>query len=160
MKLTDREWKAFRLEDIFECEKGVYLPTNTVIDGDVAYITARVGNNGLNRFIGNGILFKGNKITIEKICLSAYYQPMNFYCSHDVSVIWNENLNEYNAHFIATMIMRNGNKYSYGRQAQLSVVKREYIMLPVNHDGEPDYDFMEQYIKELMLKKYAQYLRL
>lgn len=158
MELTDREWKAFRIEDIFECTKGIYLPTDEVIDGDIPFITAKVGNNGLNRCIGNGILFHGNKITIEKIRLTAYYQPVDFYCSHDVSVIWNEYLNEYNAHFITTMIMRNSNKYSYGRQAQLNVVKRECIMLPVTDSGEPDYEFMEYYIKDLMLKKYFQYL--
>ena len=99
MELKDREWRAFRLEDVFKCTKGVYLPTDTVTGGDVPYITAKVGNNGLNRFIGNGILFSGNKITIEKIRLSAYFQPSDFYCSHDVSVIWNEHLNEYNARF-------------------------------------------------------------
>ncbi len=123
MKLTDSEWKAFRIEDIFECTKGVYLPTDSVTEGDIPYITAKVGNNGLNRLIGNGILFHGNKITIEKIRLSAYYQPSSFYCSHDVSVIWNDNLNEYNAQFIATMIMRNSNKYSYGRQELIQGIK-------------------------------------
>lgn len=157
MELTDREWKAFRIEDIFECTKGIYLPTEKVVEGNIPFITAKVGNNGLNRFIGNGILFHGNRITIEKIRLSAYYQPIGFYCSHDVSVIWNKHINKYNALFITTMIMRNSDKYSYGRQAQLNVVKREYIMLPVTDDGQPDYVFMEQFIKDMMLKKYFQY---
>lgn len=157
MKLENREWQVFRLEDIFECTKGVYLPTDTVVEGNIPFITAKEGNNGLNRFIGNGILFDGNRITIEKIRLSAYYQPCAFYCSHDVSVIWNEHLNEYNAQFIATVIMRNGSKYSYGRQAQLNVVKRESIMLPVTDDGQPDYQFMEDYIRELMSTKRQQY---
>ena len=96
VKLTDREWKVFRLEDIFECSKGVYLKTGTAIEGNIPYITAKKGNNGVDSFIGNKILFHGNKITIEKIRLSAYYQQSSFYCSHDVSVIWNEHLNKYN----------------------------------------------------------------
>lgn len=157
LSLNDRQWQVFRLEDTFECTKGVYLPTETVKDGTIPFVTAKVGNNGISRFIGNGILFSGNKITIEKIKLSAYYQPCEFYCSHDVSVIWNEYLNEYNAQFIATMIMRNGSKYSYGRQAQLNVVKREAIMLPVTSDGQPDYKFMEDYIRGLMESKRKQY---
>ena len=156
--LNDKHWKVFRLEDIFECTKGVYLPTGTVISGTIPYITAKEGDNGVNDFIGNSILFHGNRITIEKIRLSAYYQASPFYCSHDVSVIWNKYINKYNAHFIATMIMRNGSKYSYGRQAQLNVVKRESIMLPVTEYGEPDYQFMEEYAKELIEKKKAQYI--
>ena len=158
-RLKSCEWKAFRLEDLFECTKGVYLPTDTVQDGDIPFITAKAGNNGVNGFIGNGILFSGGRITIEKIRLSAYYQTRGFYCSHDVSVIYNEHLNEYNAQFIANIIMRNGSKYSYGRQAQLNVVKREVIMLPVTDDGQPDYDFMEEAGKKMMLNKYDQYLR-
>ncbi len=32
------------------------------------------------------------------------------------------------------------------------------IMLPVTDDGTPDYEYMEQYTKNLMLRKYKQYL--
>ena len=31
-------------------------------------------------------------------------------------------------------------------------------MLPVTDAGEPDYQFMEQYIRDFMLKKYSQYM--
>lgn len=158
--LDVKAWEVFRLEDEFECAKGVYLPTGDVIDGKDPFVTAKAGNNGLSRLIGNGVLFGGNKITIEKIKLSAYYQPAPFYCSHDVSVISNESVNRNNGQFVAEMIMRNGSKYSYGRQAQLNVVKRERIMLPVDDAGEPDYEYMAEYTRqkrEAMLDKYCEY---
>ena len=104
--LDEKEWGVFKLEDEFECAKGIYLPTGDVTDGDDPFITAKSGNNGLTRFIGNGTLFGGNRITIEKIRLSAYYQSAPFYCSHDVSVINNNNLDANNSQFIAEMIMR------------------------------------------------------
>ncbi len=159
--LDEKTWGVFQLEDEFECAKGIYLPTGDVIDGDDPFITAKSGNNGLTRFIGNGTLFGGNRITIEKIRLSAYYQSVPFYCSHDVSVINNNNLDANNSQFIAEMIMRNGSKYSYGRQAQLNVVKRERIMLPVNDSGEPDYEYMAEYAQQkrnAMLAKYRAYV--
>lgn len=31
-------------------------------------------------------------------------------------------------------------------------------MLPISDDGKPDYEYMEQYAKNMMLKKYEQYL--
>ena len=31
-------------------------------------------------------------------------------------------------------------------------------MLPVNDAGNPDYEYMEQYIKNLMIKKYKEYI--
>lgn len=158
--LDEKTWGVFQLEDEFECAKGIYLPTGDVTDGDDPFITAKSGNNGLTRFIGNGTLFGGNRITIEKIRLSAYYQSAPFYCSHDVSVISNNNLDANNSQFIAEMIMRNGSKYSYGRQAQLNVVKRERIMLPVTDSGEPDYAYMAEYAQQkrnAMLSKYLAY---
>ena len=158
--LDEKTWGVFQLEDEFECAKGIYLPTGDVTDGDDPFITAKSGNNGLTRFIGNGTLFGGNRITIEKIRLSAYYQSAPFYCSHDVSVINNNNLDANNSQFIAEMIMRNGSKYSYGRQAQLNVVKRERIMLPVTDSGEPDYAYMAEYAQQkrnAMLSKYLAY---
>lgn len=159
--LDEKTWGVFQLEDEFECAKGIYLPTGDVTDGDDPFITAKAGNNGLTRFIGNGTLFDGNRITIEKIRLSAYYQSAPFYCSHDVSVISNINLDANNSQFIAEMIMRNGSKYSYGRQAQLNVVKRERIMLPVTDSGEPDYEYMAEYAQQkrnAMLAKYCAYV--
>lgn len=158
-RLAEREWGVFRLEDVFDCAKGVYLPTRDVVDGKEPFVTAKAGNNGLSRLIGNGVLFGGNTITIEKIKLSAYYQPAPFYCSHDVSVVSNESVNKDNGQFIAEMIMRNGSKYSYGRQAQLNVVKRERITLPIDGAGEPDYEYMTDYAREkreAMLDKYRE----
>ena len=160
--LDEKTWGVFQLEDEFECAKGIYLPTGDVTDGDDPFITAKAGNNGLTRFIGNGTLFDGNRITIEKIRLSAYYQSAPFYCSHDVSVINNNNLYANDSQFIAEVIMRNGSKYSYGRQAQLNVVKRERIMLPVNDSGEPDYEYMAEYAqqkRDTMLAKYRDYVK-
>lgn len=148
MDLKNREWKGFVINEIFDVDKGVYLHSKNILKGNNPYITAKSNNNGITSFIGNTTLFKGNSITIEKVKLSAFYQPSDFYCSHDVTVITNKFLNQHNAKFICNAINRNGVKYNYGRQAQMNVVKREKIYLPTNHQGEPDYEFMEAFIKQ------------
>lgn len=156
--LGSRDYKAFRIGDLFTIDKGVYLPKCNIVSGKKPFITAKAGNNGISDFIGNKTLFTAEKITVEKIKLSAYYQPEDFYCSHDVTVLDIDCMNLYIAQFICTMIMRNSSKYSYGRQAQMNVVKREIIMLPVNDNNEPDYDFMEECGRKMIAKKYIQYL--
>ncbi|WP_455676429.1 hypothetical protein [Pseudoscardovia suis] len=35
---------------------------------------------------------------------------------------------------------------------------RQKLMLPITDSGEPDYEYMEQYSKNMMLRKYQQYL--
>ena len=158
INLKSRKYKPFRLSDLFVIDKGVYLPKWNIITGKTPFITAKVGDNGISDFIGNETLFTAGKITVEKIKLSAYYQPAAFYCSHDVSVLDIRGMNQYVAHFICTMIMRNSSKYSYGRQAQLNVVKREVILLPVDDNDKPDYDFMEKCGRKMVARKYVQYL--
>ena len=44
-----------------------------------------------------------------------------------MTVLQHKKLNKYNGIFIANMISRQGEKYSYGKQAQLNVTKREGV---------------------------------
>ena len=157
--MESKKWAEFKIKSQFKISKGVYLPTTEVGAGNIPYITAKSGNNGLNLFIENKALFSGNAITIEKIGLSAYYQPQDFYCSHDVTVVSNDFLNKYNAAFICSMVNRQGYKYSYGRQAQLNVVRSETILLPINIQDEPDYEYMENYMKRLEYEKLDAYFQ-
>ena len=159
MKLDDREWQEFKIGDTFETDKGIYLHKKNIIEGNNPYVSAKTGNNGVGNYIGNKALFNGNCITVEKINFSAYYQPHPFYCSHDVSVLFTKRLSKYSALFISHMIMKQGIKYSYGRQAQLNVTNRQSILLPVTDLGEIDYNFMELYAKNYEKNKKAIYLK-
>ena len=60
--------------------------------------------------------------------------------------------------FFKTIILQQKNKYSYAYKFNSTRMKRQIIMLPVNDAGNPDYEYMEQYIKNLMIKKYKAYL--
>ena len=154
--LDKAEWGPFKIDDIFDTSKGTYLHGKNIINGSTPYITAKAVDNGLNSFIGNNSLFSGNTITIEKVKLSTFYQPHAYYCSHDVSVLSNSNINKSSGLFLAAMVSRQGFKYSYGRQAQLNVVKRETVFLPIK-EGNPDWEYMTNYIDSLTKKKILKY---
>lgn len=49
-------------------------------------------------------------------------------------------------------------KYTYGYKFNGQRMERQKILLPVNEEGHPDYEFMEQYGKQIMMQKYQQYL--
>ena len=52
-------------------------------------------------------------------------------------------------------------KYSHGYKRNVQHLKGDRVMLPVADDGQPDYQFMENYIRELMAakkKRYRQYV--
>ncbi|MEN8348885.1 restriction endonuclease subunit S [Acinetobacter nosocomialis] len=157
LNLNNQKWIGFKIQDLFTVSKGVYLPKNNILKGKSPYITATTYCNGISDFIGNNTLFPSNTITIEKVKLSSFYQPTSFYCSHDVSTLSHKALNKPVSLFITTMINRQGNKYSYGRQAQLNVVKRETTFLPVSEGGKPNWNFMHDYSAKLLNKKQDYY---
>lgn len=49
-------------------------------------------------------------------------------------------------------------KYSHGCKRNKEHLAGDKVMLPVTDSGEPDYRYMEQYAKNMMLRKYQQYL--
>ena len=49
-------------------------------------------------------------------------------------------------------------KYSHGYKRNKEHLAGDKVMLPVTDSGEPDYKYMEQYSKNMMLRKYQQYL--
>ena len=70
-----------------------------------------------------------------------------------------DKLNYYSYQFI-TVILRQQMKSKFnwgGNGATLGRLKKLKIMLPVTDEGTPDYQFMEDYVRELMAEKRKQY---
>lgn len=69
-------------------------------------------------------------------------------------------LTEYSGRFVARMITQTlSSKYTYGRMGNSRMVVRERIMLPVDASGDPDWGFMEDYARRVMLDCYRRLLR-
>ncbi|MCY1615488.1 restriction endonuclease subunit S [Staphylococcus pettenkoferi] len=150
MKLSDREWKAFKIKDLFYCYTGKYYSKNKYSNGNTPLITAKSQCNGISRWINiNDEDYFENAITIGKVDAASFYQPFGFVCSSDVNVIKPKDvkLNKYIACFLCNQIMMQSSKFDYGNQIRLNDTKALNLMLP-SIDNKPDYEFMEQYIKE------------
>ncbi len=60
--------------------------------------------------------------------------------------------------FISKIITGQKDKYGYGYKMGTGRIKRQKILLPINKSQQPDYDYMENYIKKLEHKKLLKYL--
>ena len=60
--------------------------------------------------------------------------------------------------FMKVAILQQKSKFGYLYKFNAERMANTRIMLPVTNDGAPDYEYMEQYAKNLMLRKYKQYL--
>ena len=97
--------------------------------------------------------YDGNCITVNYngSVGEAFYQDQPFWASDDVNVLQLKDhlLNENIAMFLITLIKANKYRFSYGRKWTLDKMSESEIPLPIDEKGNPDWSFMEQYIKSL-----------
>lgn len=166
LSLHDREWREFFLYDIFpDIQRGKRLKTADHVDGNIPYVSSSAANNGVDAFIGNG-----GKVRKYNDCITlansgsvgkAFFHPYEFIASDHVTALQSPTMNKYSYIFIATMVGRLQEKYSFNREINDIRINKEKVLLPVDEQGKPDYVFMEQFVKECeqqLIQKYIQYI--
>ena len=148
MRLNTDEWKWFLLKDLFQLKRGKRLTEYDREKGDIPFVTAGVGNNGVSEYISNEVELYKNAITIDMFGC-AFYRNYTFACDDNILVLTNDNLNYSSGLFIASIIDRDKYKFAYGRQYRQKSFNKHVIKLPVTPEGTPDWQFMEDYIKSL-----------
>lgn len=161
MKLNTDEWKEFCISDLFDVEltKGDIM-AEKVDEGEIPLISSGESNNGVVKYItkdgdGKAEMFPANTITLDMFC-HANYQGVPYYAvGHGrVNILVPKfALNKFIGLFICTLINREVYRFSYGRAVYSSVAEKMIIKLPVTPSGDPDWQFMEDYIKSLPYSK-------
>ncbi len=158
------EWKPYRINKIAEVDSGKDIYDADRIKGDLPYITAGVQNNGIGYFVGNmNKTITKNAISVSRngagVGSSFYHEYYALYSNDCRKVILNDyRSNKFVSLFITNQIMMQRKNYNYSRKMGTERLKKQMIMLPALNDDEPDYEYMEQYIKNLMIKKYTSYI--
>ena len=161
LQLNPKEWRWFRVRDLFNVEltKGD-IKADRIDGGPTPLISSGESNNGIVKYIleegdGKAEKFSANNITLDMFC-HAYYHPYEFYAvGHGrVNILKPKfELNKYLAIFICSLIDKELYRFSYGRAVYSNVAKYIKLKLPAiqnaNGDYEPDWQWMEDYIKGL-----------
>lgn len=155
--LEKKEWKEFVLGSIFKISRGKRLIEKNRKRGEVQYYSASSINNGLTDFISNPLFLESNCIIVTTF-LDAYFVKGTFTASDEITMLKNDYLNKHNGRFVVSSIIANKDKFAFGYKAFTERIKRQTILLPVNSFGEPDYEYMENYIKHIEVKKLQQYI--
>ena len=161
--LNEKEWHEFPLDDVFTVGAGKRLETRNKIPGTRPFVGATDNGNGVTGFVGNDNVSKDNNVLGVNYngapCI-AFYHPYECIFTDDVKRLHLRNYkdNIFVLLFFTSVFAQQRSKYSYGYKFNEQRMLRQKLMLPVNDSGEPDYEYMEQYSKNMMLKKYKQYL--
>lgn len=148
------EQKFFKLSDIFEIKTSKCIHENGLKQGagTIPYVTRTSLNNGVLKFVCSQRIEKlnpGNVITVGMDTQTVFYQKQNFYCGRDILSLSNTIMNQYIGIFIVGILDQIvKKKFSYGYCASLTRIKNLEIKLPSTPDGNPDWEFMESYIRE------------
>ncbi|MGI9256989.1 MAG: restriction endonuclease subunit S, partial [Salinispira sp.] len=150
-KLNVHKWQYFSLKDLFEIKGSKSFTKKEITEygeGKYPYVVTSSENNGVHGFY-DCATEKGNVLTIDSATVgSCFYQPVHFSASdHVEKLIPKFNMNVYNALFLQTIINLEKPRYGYGRKFAQMRIKKTHIRLPKNEDGNPNWEFMENYIK-------------
>lgn len=148
------EWKAIDIRDVFsEIKRGRRLKTENHITGTMPYVSSSATNNGVDDFVSNN---QGVRIFCDCISLAnsgsvgaSFYHPYKFVASDHVTKLKGREFNKFSYLFLASITSRLSEKYSYNREINESRINREKILVPITSDGQPDYEYMEQYMKAI-----------
>ena len=150
------EWGEFRIEDIFNVIKGTRLTKADMRDGTIKFIGSSAMNNGeTHRIANNEKLHPANTITV---CYNGsigetFYQDEQFWASDDINVLYPKfDMTKLMAMFICPIIKSVGQKYAFIDKWKQEDMKNETIRLPITSTGEPDWRYMEDYMKQIMDK--------
>lgn len=157
-KIDTKQWKEFVIKDLFTVKRPAARSQANYDDGDVPFVASGNFNNGVLKYLQpkkDEILDAGNCITVSPIDGSSFYQENDFLgrggAGSSVIILYNPNLNLYSGYFIATVIRTVCRKYAYSDMANKDTIGAEKIKLPVDETGNPDFSYMELYMKNLEL---------
>ncbi|WP_099203516.1 HsdM family class I SAM-dependent methyltransferase [Miniphocaeibacter massiliensis] len=152
-------WKMFNLvkkskEDIdgvFETfNNGKRLTVPNRIQGEYPLLTAGEHNQSFSQFIGN---YSRDELTDPSITIdmffNVFFQNFKYFSDDNVYSFINNNLNMKSSLFVVTILKMQKDKYGYGRQFRKENARNTSILLPQDKYGNPDYEFMENYIFKL-----------
>lgn len=153
VSLNDRKWGWFKLNDLFKISGTKTTKIKDLLErgyGKYPYITTQATDNGTEGFF-NMYTENSNVLTIDS-AVAGYcsYQANNFSASDHVEKLQPQfTMNQYIAIFLVTILNIDQYRFSYGRKASQTRMQTHKIRLPITNTGNPDWQFMEDYIKAL-----------
>lgn len=157
-----KKWKEFHLYDehMFDIDMGNKFDKSKMdtTKNDINFVGRTGNNNGINATCGmynnvepypSGLL----TLALGGSVGSCFIQQKPFYTSQNVIVlIPKDNISDDAKQFIATVIQKESELHYQAFIKELNAhIKTDFaIPLPVNENNQPDWNYMENYMKNIM----------
>ena len=155
MQINSSNWVNFKIGEYFSGENTGNILARDIIDGsgNTPFVTASGINNGVAAKIDASKyeIIKGHCILIGGKTFTITYQHQDFVSndSHNIVIrAKNNTISENTYLFLVTALKASlSSKYSWGDAVTKDKLLDNYIKLPATSEGQPDYSFMDSYMK-------------
>lgn len=154
-------WDEFRVGELFpEVERATCRTVNSYAEGDVPYVTNSTFNNGITGYLepkSPTDIERGRCISINTVDGYAFWQEEDFLANssgNGLLMLRSEELNRERALFLSAAITI-ALDASYAVMITKDTVQDVIIRLPAALSGSPDWDYMEQTMREVMTEREA-----
>lgn len=149
-KIDTMEWGEFRVGELFAQERGKEKAPKQNEPGDCPLIQETNNNNGFDRMVVPTKIIKGNSITVSiNYAQNVFYQADDFCASVNIAVLRNTHLNRYNSQFVCSVLRNAHQKFDYTSKISKELLNKEIIRLPMDKTGQPDWAYMEEYMRKV-----------
>jgi hypothetical protein len=146
-------WLDFPLEDIFVIKKGRRVTKADRSLGATRFIGASEKNNGITDLADLAPIFPSGTLTVVyngNSVGNAFFQDQDYFACDDVNVLVPKYLmSRWVQLFIAAIIRHGRSRFTYGYKWTLARMKTTTVRLPIGADGNPDWGYMESFMKGL-----------
>lgn len=87
------------------------------------------------------------------------YKAEDFVATSDMTLGYNKHLNKYVGTFITTVADRIRGKYNFGYKRSATRLAKEVVTLPMDGEGNPDWEYMENYMRVIESKQILDYFK-
>lgn len=153
-------WKTYKIKDVFpNIVKPAVYHTREVKENSegIPYVVRSKFNNGVKYYVErpNSNVNPAKVISFGAENATFFYQKSEWISGRDMYYIDTRGIDEYACLFITSCLQPIAEKYSYNYGMFPDLLKEERIKLPANKNGDPDYAFMEKYMRIVENKVYS-----
>lgn len=166
-KMDISNWKEFNVSELFDIRptkhyndtNGKALPNNKLynVNGNNPVVVNSAFNNGIGGYSNKDCNEKGGIITFSDTTTAdaIFYQEKDFIGYSHVQgmypIKYKDKWSKYSMKFFEVMFHSRANtlRYNYVNKFTRDLAKKMSVKLPVDNNGEPDWEYMETYMKNV-----------
>lgn len=155
-KIDTSGWKEFIVGELFpSMVKPTVLHARQVVEADdgIPYVVRTKFNNGIKfrvQPVKDVNPSPAGVITWGAENASFFYQAEKFLSGRDIYYLDTREYSANSCAFLATCLQTVAHKYPYNYGLFPDLLKEERIKLPVDTSGEPDWSYMDEYMRTVL----------